>query len=271
MRGTVVTDPARPTRRRGAGRAARRARDVGRVPRRCRPRRRRSRPPSAGRCAGAARSSGRSRCPPTGPPARGRVAERRTRSSRRRCRPRGTGPAVATVRRPSVQRGRAQVGQLGLLDARDDLGVRPSVLAHHRLEVGAVGGVPRGAGGHHPHAVHAEVAGAAARTRRARSASVRSPRGRAGPSRRRPGRAAPPPCGAARRPHGRPAGHRRRAGGWSWCRSRSRRPGSRGLLAAAARRARPPTTRPAFDRLVADRVHAWAHGQCVRRPARAGT
>ena len=67
---------------------------------------------------------------------------------------------------------------------------------------------------------------------------------------------------------------RRRAGGSSWCRSRSRRPGvtvTPLLRAGDAGPGRPPLRHPSPRPLVADRVDPGPGGQRVRRPARAGT
>ena len=57
---------------------------------------------------------------------------------------------------------------------------------------------------------------------------------------------------------------RRRAGGWSWCRSRSPRPGSCAVLRTAGRRAGRPPLPHLRDRAVTDRVDARAGGQRVR-------
>ena len=92
--------------------------------------------------------------------------------------------------------------------------------------------------------------------------------GPAGRWRRRPRRAARSPSGAADRCARRPAGRRRPAGGWSWCRSRSPRPGVHAEASAwlaAARGARPgrPPLPHALDRAVADRIDPRPGGQRV--------
>ena len=163
-------------------------------------------------------------------------------------------------------RGRAEEGQLGLLPARRSTsGSAPSVATHHRLEVVPVGGVPGGAGGDHPHRARPPSSQAWRRTRRARPGCARSPRVRAGRCGRRPDRAGPAPCAAAGRSCAPAAGSRRRpAAGSSWCRSRSRRPGSC-RAPRPTRTGRPPTTpRLASRTLVAERVDPGPGGERVR-------
>ena len=112
-------------------------------------------------------------------------------------------------------------------------------------------------------AVGARARGRRRRTRPARRGCARSPPARAGRC-----------VDALTEPHdlhpaeqvdarGRPAGRRRRAGGWSWCRSRWRRPGSRRLLARQGAGPGGPPLPHALDGPVADRVHAGPDGERV--------
>ena len=108
----------------------------------------------------------------------------------------------------------------------------------------AVGGVPGGAGGHHAHRGRAEVAGGGGVLGEHLPRALDGLRAPAGRWRRRPARAARPPCAAAGRCARRRPGRRRPAGGWSWCRSRSPRPGVTRRPRPAGRTARRPTTPP---------------------------
>ena len=140
-------------------------------------------------------------------------------------------------RRAAVRRGRgvergggAEEGQLRLLAAGDRRPAAgrgwPRTIV---LEVGAVGGVAGGAGGDHPdrrsRRGRARLAAYSASTTRVRSIASGASRPVAStpwPSRTTSMRRSRSVCAP------RSAGRRRPAGGWSWCRSRSRRPGVTG-------------------------------------------
>ena len=162
-----------------------------------------------------------------GRPRRRVGADGRTRSSRRRCRPRGTGRSTP-ARQPA--------GRTGEGEARPPRrpvttsGAMPTPRRRSRTpstNSAALRGVTGGRGGHEPDPLDARASALRGVRRRATRACGPSPRGRA----RRCGRRPWPSrtisirridVGRARRV--RAGRRRRRAGGSSWCRSRSRRP-----------------------------------------------
>ena len=222
--------PARPTSVRGVG-----DRHVGarprRAPRRCRPRR--AAISAGGRRVGVQVPLGHADAADVdraGRPHPGRRRRGRTRSSRRRCRPPGTGPRGDRAPRRDVREAVAPMNDSPASSSPViTSGVVPERRCDHAREVGAVGGVAawrRRRDHPHPRRRPSSRACAAYSASTTPGALDRLGREPAGPvdALAEPDDLHPPEQIGLRGP---PAGSRRPAGGSSWCRSRSRRPGSR--------------------------------------------